>query len=229
MQQSSISAPGGTPAAEPENDEEPTERLFATISRGGSYTGVAEALRQSYAPELVSDWRCEACAGLGGVKCIKYQTLPRLLAVQLNRFDPVPHGLEVISERVPVVGELDLAGHLEPPCADDGPPGPEAAPDPSNTRFRLRSLVEFHPGGGGLMSSGHDTCWVRDDAGVRGERWVEYDDSTVRPAQPRLPESVHTGAYLLLYERAAAPPPAGAEPGGAAAAGAAPDVIMEDI
>ena len=123
----------------------------------------------------------------------------------------------MISTPVPVGADLDLAAHMVPDAEGRLPEG----------RFRIRAIVEFHPGEGQLMSTGHYTCWVRDRGdGGGGDSWTEYDDRSVRPSQPVLPDRVHTGAYLLAYEPVGpGPAPPAADAG--AAAGQAPDVHME--
>ena len=209
----------GKPATPPKKQPEAEFELFATISRDRSYTGVADALRQEYTKETVEDCECDHCGMPGVTRLVRYTSAPRVLAVNLKRFDPTPRGRAMIATPVPVEREIDLAEHLEPNGEGEMP----------HSRYRIRAIVEHLPGKDGMMDTGHYTCWVREGGDGAPESWIEYDDRTVRPALPGLPDRVHSGAYLLLYEQTGAPAPEPEPPAASSTPdGQHTDVIMDD-
>ena len=157
---------------------EPHRLWSAELEDGGTYAGVADALRRSAVQEL-PDRRCDGpggCRGTGATKWMHYERLPQVLAVQLNRFG-ARYGDPKKNVRVPVEEELDLAEYLDAARsspADDGGHGaarevidlaaeagavrPQRRPSAQSTKYRLRSIA-CHTGS--RSHTGHYVCWVR--------------------------------------------------------------------
>ena len=181
---------------------------------------MADALRQDRQEEaFVSDWRCEepsGCGGWGGDKYVYFQSLPKVLMVELDRYSLDRADSTKVNTRVPLETTLDLGEFSTKPC-------------PADSQYRLRSVV---PHIGRSRRDGHYTCWVRDrqavatddtDTSVEHERevglWTEYNDSTVtRHRGATLPPWVEEAAYILFYERLE--PSTTDGPGNAVASGA---------
>jgi uncharacterized UBP type Zn finger protein len=114
---------------------------------------------------------CEKCnAKCDGAKRLSIETLPRVVALQLMRFDYKESQAVKISDHARFESEQEIGGRS---CT-------------------LRAIVVHR--GGDSTESGHYTAWVRID-----DSWHHFDDENVSGPFPfaRVQEE---SAYLLFYE-----------------------------
>jgi len=156
--------------------------LSLEVSRAKS---LEKALGDFTAEEALDGDNCYACPACNrkvrALKRLTVERAPRVLTVQLKRFDPWLQR-----------GKLD--GYVGYPRALDLSPFTSADVEAT---YRLFAVLVH---AGSTASSGHYFCFTKSPAGG----WLKCDDSTVLRASERAVLSQQ--AYMLFYERT--PPPA---------------------
>ena len=117
---------------------------------------------------------------------IEVETVPRILVLQLIRFEYVDHRCVKIGRHVRFSRELYLDRHVISSVRI-------REKDPSRY-FDLRAVICHH---GTEASGGHYSTFVR--CGGRDHQWFHVDDQTVQRVD--LEHVLSSQAYVLLYER----------------------------
>ena len=167
-------------------------------SSSSSSIRVASLLQTSLAPERITDWTCERCACKRSAALItRAWALPGVLALYVKRAVGAD-GNSVRRDTVDVDETLTcdaLAPLIAPGSPADqrlGRLGP----------YHLSSVVCHY----GSQRGGHYTAVVRHPSALESSdslRWCVYDDDTASLVG-RLPSSVGTACYVLLYTQSQA-------------------------
>ncbi|KAG9328236.1 hypothetical protein JZ751_015749 [Albula glossodonta] len=154
---------------------------------GGS---VQDSLDQYFKPcEL--EVRCQYCGGQQASVVQKFQSLPRVLLLQVKRFSyNVRRGkLVKLQDQLKISPDLNLGTHSVTKVQPPRPIDPSA-----RSQYKISSVVSHI---GSSINHGHYVSDSLDGS----DRWLSFDDDIVQErAQEKVLQKRGDRAYLLFYE-----------------------------